>query len=464
METVQYQRMLPVDPVFYDVVVVGGGTAGAVAAIAAAREGVKTLLVERYGCLGGTQTMALVTPIMHEGMRTSNAESYVSRLIRERMEQDGTAFKRTGNHSTWFDTERLKATLEQLAVESGCTICYDTVCSDVLSENGTVKGIVVTDKMGMRVVRGKQFIDCTADGDVCVSAGASYEQGDPITGSNQSVTLRFELSNVDLDAFGDFLEQGGQHDGYTRYPEFSTYAPHACPAFDALIQQHVAIGTITAQDAVYVQMFSMPGSEGTLSFNCPELGGGSNVLQNSTLTQKYIAGRQAILRLYAFYRNYVPGFSHCVLSKFAPMLGIRESRRIRTDGWLSVSDVLSYRKFDDAIAMSDYEIDIHKAVDTQRGEMEQPHYDKTVPEDKRYYTISYRAVLVSGFENLLVAGRCAGADFYAQSTLRVQHTCRYLGEAAGIGAALAVKQSCMPREIDGQLVRQIMKQNGADLY
>ena len=211
-------------------------------------------------------------------------------------------------------------------------------------------------------------------------------------------------------------------------------------------------------------MFSMPGSEGTLSFNCPELGGGSNVLQNSTLTQKYIAGRQAILRLYAFYRNYVPGFSHCVLSKFAPMLGIRESRRIRTDGWLSVSDVLSYRKFDDAIAMSDYEIDLNKAVDTQRGEMEQPHYDKTVPEDKRYYTISYRAVLVSGFENLLVAGRCAGADFYAQSTLRVQHTCRYLGEAAGIGAALAVKQSCMPREIDGRLVRQTMKQNGADLY
>jgi len=443
----------------YDVVVLGGGTAGAIAGIAAANEGAKTLIVEKYGCLGGSQTMALVTPIMPEGMKEGNAESYISKEIRIALEAKGYAHKNTGNNSSWFDTEMLKYELEQVAVKAGCDLLYDTSFVDSIVENNKIMSIIVVNKAGLEAISAKQFIDCTGDGDLAVSAGAEFEKGNK-EGKNQSVSLRYEIINVDMDKFGEFLEKGGQADECTRYPLLSTYRGNLCKAFDKLLEEKCAEGYVTEQDIHYVQLFSMPGNKTALNFNCPELGDSYNAIDPVYISKKLIEGKEAIYRLAQCFKKFVPGFENSSIGKFAPMLGIRESRRIITDYYMCIDDVLNYTKFEDAIAMSDYEIDVHGAPDDT---LKNKKYNKALLKEQQYFTIPYRSLIVRGLDNLSIAGRCAGFDFYVQSTVRVQHTCRYMGEAAGIGSAIAAKQGIRASEVDGKIVRKTMIDKGADL-
>lgn len=451
------ERQIPVR-YEYDVVVVGGGTAGAVAGIASARMGAKTLIIEQLGCLGGSQTMALVTPIMPEGMKKGNAESYLSKEIRNRLTKKGFAYKKEGSNSSWFDSEMLKIELEQMANESNCDILYNTTIVDVISEQNKIKGIIVVNKAGLEAVSAKQFIDCTGDGDLSVLAGASYEKGDD-SGKNQAVSLRFEAINVDLNRFGEFLEQGGQTDDYTRPPLLSTYRGRLCKAFDEILEEKCKEGYLTQDDIKYVQLFSVPGKDGVLSFNCPELGDSQNAIDPVYMSRKLCEGKQSAMRIVGCFRKFIPGFENCTIGKFAPMLGVRESRRIEAVYQMKIDDVLNYIKFDDAIAMSDYEIDVHGAtVDALQGKV----YNRSIPLKEQYFTIPYRSLIVKGIENLSVAGRCGGFDFYVQSTVRVQHTCRYMGEAAGIGSAMAVNKGCSLIDINGSWVRKEMIKNGAD--
>lgn len=442
----------------YDVVVVGGGTAGAIAGIASAREGAKTLIVEQYGCLGGTQTMALVTPIMPEGMKNGNAESYISKEIRRRLTDKGYAFKKEGSNSSWFDCEMLKFELEQMAIESNCDLLYNSSLVDVVCDNKKLESIIVVNKGGLEGIKAKQFIDCTGDGDLSVLAGAEFYNGDN-TGKNQAVSLRFEIGNVDLNKFGEFLEKGGQKDAYTRPPLLSTYKGGLCKAFDEILEEKCKEGYITKQDIKYIQLFSMPGKEGVLSFNCPELSDSYNSIDPVYMSKKLCEGKQSAVRLVECFKKFIPGFEKSAIIKFAPMLGVRDSRRIKTEYIMTIEDVLNYTKFDDAIAMSDYEIDVHGAsVDALNGKS----YNKTLKPEQQFFTIPYRSLVVKDFDNLLVAGRCAGFDFYVQSTVRVQHTCRYMGEAVGVGAAVASKNSLKAIDVNGALIRDIMKKNEAD--
>ncbi len=443
-----------------EIIVVGGGTAGAVAAISAARMGKKVLLVERYSALGGSETMALVTPVMPEGAPSGNAESAVSKEIRLRLTEKGFAHKYEGNNSSWFDTEMLKVELEEMAHEAGVEVLFETELIDVLAEGREVSGLVLHNKGGLQLVRAKQYIDCTGDGDLSVKAGAGYESGSP-DGYNQSVSLRFEMSGVDLERFGEYLRENGQTDDYTRPPLISTYRGGLCPGFDRLIEQKIAEGEVTEADMHYLQMFTMPGNPTAMNFNCPELGNSKNVLSPDFISDRLYEGKRAILRHAAFYRKNVPGFENAHISKIAPMLGVRESRRIKTVYELSIDDIFAYRKFEDGIGISNYQIDVHG--DTRFSALEGKDYDRSLPRGEWYFTLPYRCLVVDGFDNLLVAGRCVGADFFAQSAIRVQHMCRYMGEAAGIGAAMAVSGHIVAGEVNGAAVRKVMKDNGADL-
>ncbi len=443
-----------------EIIVVGGGTAGAVAAIAAARMGRKVLLIERYGALGGSETMALVTPVMPEGAPFGNAESAISKEIRLRLTEKGFAHKYEGNNSSWFDTEMLKLELEQMAHEAKVEVLFETELVDVMTEESRITGVVLHNKAGLQLARAEQYIDCTGDGDLSVMAGAGYESGSE-DGYNQSVSLRFEMSGVDLERFGQYLRDNGQTDGYTYPPLISTYRGGLCPGFDRLIEQKIAEGEVTEADMHYLQMFTMPGSPTAMNFNCPELGNSKNVLSPDFISNRLYEGKRAILRHAAFYRKNVPGFERSHISKIAPMLGIRESRRIKTEYELSIDDIFAYRKFSDGIGISNYQIDVHG--DARFSALEGKDYDRTLPKSEWYFTLPYRCLIVKGFDNLLVAGRCVGADFFAQSAIRVQHMCRYMGEAAGIGAAMAVSGNLSAREIDGVSVRRTMLANGADL-
>lgn len=443
-----------------NVAVVGGGTAGVIAALSAARMGQKVLLIERYGALGGTQTMALVTPIMPEGAPNGNAESAISKKIRKRLTTKGFAYKFDGNYSSWFDTEMLKVELEEMVKEAGIKVLFETELIDVITENENITAILVHNKGGMAAICAQQYIDCTGDGDLSVMAGAAYQSGGP-NGQNQSVSLRYEMSGVNLEVFGAWLRENGQTDEWTRPPLISTFRGGCCPGLDAAIDQAIADGVVTQEDMHYVQMFTMPGNPTTMNFNCPELGNSSDVLNPEFISDRLYEGKRSIVRSAAFYQRYIPGFENSCLSKIAPMLGIRESRRIETEYVLSIDDIFAYRKFEDGISISDYKIDVHGNI--KFAALAGKDYNHSLPRAEWYFNLPYRSLVVKGISNLLVAGRCAGSDFFAQSAIRVQHMCRYMGEAAGIGAAMAVSGGIRPKDVDGTLVRVQMKTWGADL-
>lgn len=444
----------------YDAVIVGGGTAGAVAAISCARENLSTLVVEQFGAMGGSQTLALVTPIMPNGIKDNPVTSAISEEICDRMIKYGfgvdSAQKQYPRwYRGWFDPLILKVVLEEMVVESGCEIFYHTTLIDAIKENNVIQYAVIHNKGGLAAVKAKCFIDCTGDADVAYLAGVPVQSGNS-KGINQAVSLRFQMTNIDLERFGSYLESLGQK-METSYPFFHTAGAKGYNrlTLTRLLEEKYREGALTEKDIKYFQVFSVPGKPKDLAFNCPELGGRANVIDSRNLSEKQIEGKSAIMRLSRFLKENVPGFEEAYICSIASMIGIRESRRIIAEYQLKIEDVLSYAKFPDGIAVSNYPVDVHGA-----GEGIKYEY-KDVEESERYYEVPYRSLVAVGVDNLLVAGRCIGADFVAQSSVRVQHTCRATGEAAGIAAALALQNEISCREVDGKKVREKMRARGA---
>lgn len=204
----------------------------------------------------------------------------------------------------------------------------------------------------------------------------------------------------------------------------------------------------------YGQQFGVPGRRDTVTLNNPEFFDLTNATDPEQLTLVQIRGRETIFRQLAFYRKYFPGCENACISQIAPMVGVRESRRIRTACRLTWQDLASRRKFPDRIAQSNYPVDIHGLPLDQQARAEE--------NDMPWFEIPYRCLIVEGFRNLLAAGRCIGADFTAQSALRIQFTCRSLGEAAGIAAAMALEQHSDVTGIDGSAVAEKMISLGAE--
>ena len=190
-------------PVRYtaDIVICGGGTAGAFAAIAAAREGKDVLVIEQFGMVGGSATAALVTPVMHSHIQGDPPCSYISEELHKRLEALG-ACDESGRD---FDPTMLKVVLEEMCVEAGVRLLYYTFMPDVVMRDGKVEAVVIANKAGLSLVKGKIFIDCTGDGDISVRAGANYTCGNPETGKNQAISLRYMMEGVDTKALGEYL-------------------------------------------------------------------------------------------------------------------------------------------------------------------------------------------------------------------------------------------------------------------
>lgn len=440
----------------YDVIIVGGGTAGAVAAISSGREGLKTLVVEQFGSLGGSQTVGLVNPMMHNKIEGNPYSSSIDEEICERMIQIGYGSGHGGPNKGWFDSQMLKVVLEEMVIEAGCDILYHTSLIDVLKEEEKIKAIIIHNKDGISAVKGSYFIDCTGDGDVAYYLGLPLESGDK-NGMNQALSLRFQMTNIDCDRFGEYLESLGQ-EGTTRQPLLHTAAVRGKDwVLNSLFEEKIEQGVLEPQDLKYFQIFSVPGKPRDLAFNCPELGAKKNIVDATFLTQKQIEGKKAIMRLASFLQKYVPGFEEAYISDIAPMLGIRESRRVIAEYRLTGKDIVSYAKFEDGIARSNYPIDIHN------GDQEEDLEYSEVGLSEQYYEIPYRSLVVDGIDNLLAAGRCTGSDFIAQSAIRIQQVCRAMGEATGIAAAYALEKKIPFRQVEGKEVRARMRERGGEI-
>ena len=440
-----------------DIVVCGGGTAGAFAAIAAADSGCRVLVAEQTGSLGGAAVNGLVVPMMNTGIPGNPQCSYISRRLHNELLESGGADASGMN----FDPILLEAALERLCTDSGVRICFYTTLADVVTNGNKISEIVAVNKNGLGRIRGKIFIDATGDGDLSIRAGAEYTKGDPQTGKNQAVSLRYLVSGIDTEKFGSFIREtviktggiGADCDANGRI------SVACCPgdrwAFAGIFDWAQKNGDLTEDDRIYWQGFSVYGRRGCIAFNNPEFFTHNDGTDSDDLTFIRLAGKRAILRQMSFYRKYLPGFENAYISDIASSVGVRESRNIVTEYVVTAEDLLSRRKFPDCICRSAYPVDIHGKT---------LNFSSVTPADdgKPWYELPFRALAVKGIDNLLVAGRCLGADFTAQSSIRVQHSARASGEAAGIGAALALEHITAPRFVNGADVRAVMLERGAD--
>ena len=415
-----------------DVLVVGSGSAGATAAIAAAQAGASVTLIERYGFLGGTSTQVLDTfyGFYTPGKEARKVVGGVPDQVVAALQKHGVMLIRpntygAGNGIT-YDPEILKIVWETLALHAGVKVLLHTFVVDALLEDDRVCGVVAVGKSGFVTLRAKVVIDASGDADVAARAGVPLEgpnEGGPV----QSLTTTFKLINVDVDRAKQVkkdelhqLMQAAIDSGDYRLPR-KEGSVHITPLAGVMATNMTRVGEIDATDPVQ-------------------------------LTSAEIEGRRQALEYFRFLRDKVPGYEHAALGGLSTQIGVRESRRIFGEYRLTRSDVISARKFDDAIAQCGAPIEEHHAGSDTRWEY--------LPEGETY-GIPYRCLLPQKIDRLLVAGRCLSADHDAHASVRSMGQCMAMGQAAGVAAAMAAEKSIGPRDVPIGLLQDRLRSIGA---
>ncbi|GGB52088.1 FAD-dependent oxidoreductase [Deinococcus soli (ex Cha et al. 2016)] len=422
----------------WDVIVAGGGTAGAIAGIAAARSGARTLVVEAQGSLGGTGTNAWVTPLMRNVADGQNLNRGLTEELKARLRARGDGATDPSGNDNWFNPEGLKFVLDDLLREAGAEVLFHTQVVQPVMDAARIEALIVHNKGGLQALRARTFIDATGDADVAALAGVPMSGGDE-DGVHQAMSLRFTLAGVDVTRLRDFLNGNGQWQDHPDFLHFwMVWGRNS--SLEPLFRQAVEDGVLLERDGDYFQAFSVPGRPGELSFNCPriraDLHDGTDPWQ---LSEAQLDGRQAITRLTAFCRAFLPGCEHAFIGVVAPMVGVRETRRIHGEYTLTVTDILDCARFSDGICRNHYPVDIHSV----RGGAKLLHErEGTAPyfAPGAFHDIPLRAIIPLNVKNLLVPGRAASSTFEAQSSIRVQQNCHSMGEAAGIAAAWAAQR------------------------
>jgi hypothetical protein len=442
----------------FDVLVVGGGNAGCAAALAAARSGARTLLVERYGFLGGTATAAMVGPWMtfHSGSERivgGIAEEIVQRLI---------ALGGSPGHIpdasdyvptiTPFDPEIHKALLFDLMRESNVQLLLHALVVDAVRDaQGAVRGARFATVAGARTVRAKRTIDATADAYVAAAAGCALMQGDE-HGRVQPASLMFRLSHVDLAALAAYVRKHpDQLRSSLKAHERSADNLTAVAGLYDLWRVAQAGGVDVPRELVSFFISPYPDEVTVNMTRVVDI----DPLDPDDLTRAEIEARAQTMRLVAFFRAHVPGFERARIAATATQIGIRESRRIVGAYTLTAADVLAARTFDDAVARSAYPIDIHNPSGSGTTTHRLPAGSS--------YEIPYRCLVPLAVDDLLVAGRCISTTHEALASTRLTPTVMTLGQAAGTAAALSLFDGVRPRELDPQRLRDRLIADGVDL-
>ena len=439
----------------YDVLVVGGGNAGCAAAIAAARRGARTLLVERYGFLGGTATAAMVGPWMTFHSGSKRIVGGIAQEIVERLQRAGGSPGHIHDSSDYvstitpFDPEIHKAVLFEMMRDAGVHLLLHAYVLRALTAANEVQGAIFATVAGEREYRAQFTIDATADAFVACSAGVATQQGDE-RGRVQPASLMFRLSHVDLSKTAAYVRM---HPDQMR----TSLKAHerTAPALTAVAGLYDLWNGAVAQGEVHVPRelvsFFISPYEDEVTVNMTRV---TNIdpLDPDDLTRAEVEARLQVMQLLQFFRARVPGFENARIAATGTQIGIRESRRIVGEYTLTRDDVLQARRFDDAVARSAYPIDIHNPS----GSGTVTH---RLPEGESY-EIPFRCLLPKGVDRLLVAGRCISTTHEALASTRLTPTVMTLGQAAGTAAALAKQHGAALRSIDVQELRRALTGDG----
>lgn len=429
METIVYQKEIPLYG-SYDVAVLGGGPAGVCAAVAAARGGAKTLLVESQAALGGMATSALVAPLMTCYDRDGETQT-VGGLFREIIERlsaygavidpDGvethsvyTSFiERYHSHVTPFDPFYLEIVLDEMVREAGVEVLCYTRFTDCIMEGARIGTVILSALEGPIAIKAKTYIDCTGTAAVAEKAGVPTYKGHEESGVPQPGTLMFELGNVDDAAY----EAYGQR-----------------PTRPVKAYQTVQPGRYTVN---HYHVYNV------------------DQANSKSMTDAHSKARYQVLDAYGLLKNETPGFADAQLLKVAPVLGVRESRHVEGEYQITVDDVSNGTKFEDRIAVYGFGMDVHGRSDAEKGNFK-------IEVAKRYY-IPYRALLPKNCENLLVAGKTLSCMSQAVGGMRCMPAAMAMGQAAGTAAAMAISENVTVREISVPALQAELQAQGAIL-
>lgn len=450
METVEYKNNVPViDDV--DVLVCGGGPAGFSAAIASARQGARTMLVEQQGCLGGVGANALVGTWLGAYGR-DGAYQVIGGVFAEVVQclaTEGAALSLADTHleggrhvayAKWhkrvipFDTEAYKRVAETLALEAGVHLRYFTSVVSPLTKGSRIEGVFLQSKSGMEFVRARCVVDATGDADIAYRAGCPIEVGREEDGLMSPASTIFIVEDVDSAAFESYCTQTGDVRLRTIIAEIKRHEPWPFP-FEILI----CCETLT-RGRFFINSLRQTGIDGR---------------SPADLTRGMIEGRRQAHELFELMKRYVPGFESARLTQTSPVLGVRDTRRIVGDYRVSNEDIIEGRSYPDTIALSGYQWDM---ADPKRPSHQSMHGQATA---KPYTEIPLRCLLPQGYNNLIVAGRCLSAAWQALGVLRIMPACMATGQAAGTAAALAVQNGTTLRGVHMDALQSRLRAQGA---
>lgn len=434
-----------------DVLIVGGGPSGIMAAEAAAGDGLNVMLIESKSFLGGNLTMGL--PILGFLGQKGNliTQGLAQKFIEKLKNKDAASDHRPCPlhvSLTIVDSEEVKTMALEMLLEKNVEILFYTFCVDVVKEKDEIKGVIIESKSGREAILAKVVIDCTGDADVAYKAGVPCKKGNE-NGGMQPPTLMFCMKGVNVRKLRlSIADDPNRYDMDIIPNEFFRKDDNFITVglrgnIKRAIQDGLKIPTERtilisglADDEIWVNMSRISGVDGT---------------DTDSLTYGEIEGRRQMKDIRKYLIEYVPGFENAYLDRVAPFLGIRETRRIVGKYVLTQDDILNCRKFDDAVAVASYPIDIHHP---QGGGC-------TLMWCGDCYDIPYRSLIPLNIENLIVAGRSISTTHEALSSIRVMAPCMLMGEAAGRAAKIAIKKGIYPSRINvKELQKKIVSAGG----
>ena len=418
----------------YDVIVVGGGTAGCAAAYTAGKLGLKTLLIEKNIHLGGTITSALVVPAMKSGEHQINTDFYNDLTSELHAIGGQTTYQ---NNQGWFNPELTKIALDNLMAKANVEVFFDTHIRDVILDNRVIKGIIISKEMlsvyNCKIeqqnkellvsIGAKYVIDATGNCEIGKLCGCEFLEKKH---EQQPVSLRFMMSGIDIPHFAEWLKELDKDrnvttvediDGFIHLSTAYTWDKDKKWALAPLFEDAVNKGILKDHDRNYFQIFTVAGMPSTIAFNCPRIIDYTETLDVKNMSKALQLARKSIFRLAEFCRIYLPGFKNAYISNIADMLGIRVSRRIKGKYVYTIDDIKSGKRFDNPVVISDYPVDVHSK-----------DRDKSTLQLVQDYQLPIESLISADIDNLFVAGRCISADFMSQGALRVQASCFSMGE------------------------------------
>jgi hypothetical protein len=441
-----------------DVVVCGGGCAGVMAAIAASRIGMDTILLERNQTLGGTATMGMVRPFMlsfdGKGERQivkGLFDEMVSRLekrnaaVHPSKVGDGSpyacyysGYNKRHNNVTPFQPEYMRLELFNMIKDAGVSCLTGVAAIDAVMEDTRIGGVVVFDGTNLRLYRGKIVIDCTGDAFVAAKAGAVRPECKDTDTDVQPMSLFFSIYGADDKKIEQYVHEHPEERGQLFY---------------SYIKKAQEAGTYPIErDKIGLYKSINPGE---WALNTTRIQGMRPVVAED-LTEAFQNGLSQVFFLMDFFKT-LPGLENARLKDIAPTIGIRESRRILGMYTLTAEDIIEGKSFDDSVAMGSFMVDMHPSKGSGAGIAKSPLVANC-------FEIPYRILVPQTVENLLVAGRCVSATREAIASIRVMPQAFALGQAAGAAAALSVRDAVPPKNIDVSKLQKILVEQNVVLH